>query len=517
MRLTFTPPLGSTHFVLKNPDLDAVITFYVTLPVSEYLSSVKEGARVQIWSDIPQAGRASGWAECDFEPDVAAANPPPGIHGLAITKRARLDLGESTRGAFGFGLVTLVARFNIPNLAHMPQQSYSYTYRILRASSCDWLGSPGSNGRLVLGDLDTRPMNALSFHAPSVGQDAWSILHQDTDSVVLTPAIPSTPAKITAVPVSAAASSTVRLPVELLRRFLPGGYETDISTSVALWSGDAIPPTLVSIFPKADEADDFEVRVGQHGGRFNVTPAYTIGEGSETVWDVSMLTPKPKNVFLTSLPGTARVADSPLFQHPPLLFSAVTHHPTPSRTIPYFDMSFISTRLESRLPPIVYILALALLNIATRILLFLAPSTIFFPRRFGLSPFSRSWHQGSPEVRPEYGSPDKNDDWWRALPKTDGKAPAWTSQALTFTLTPGSSQDGHICFLLHREKVESLDASLGELTVRLDGKSIPLTREEPGVLVREAGDDMWLVELHGRIWGERVGEGRLDVLLKTGS
>ena len=144
--------------------------------------------------------------------------------------------------------------------------------------------------------------------------------------------------------------------------------------------------------------------------------------------------------------------------------------------------------------------------------LFLFPSSMFFPRRFGLSPFSRSWHQGSPEVRPEYGS-DKADDWWRALPKS--RPHAWTSQALTFTLEPGLSVDSHLVFVLQREKYPGLGSGLGELTVRLDGNSIPLTTDEVGVTVREAGDSLWVVELHGRIWGETVGEGRLDVLLKT--
>ena len=74
---------------------------------------------------------------------------------------------------------------------------------------------------------------------------------------------------------------------------------------------------------------------------------------------------------------------------------------------------------------------------------------------------------------------DKGDEWWRELPKS--KPQMWTSQALTFTLLSGPEMPraSRLAFMLQRENPGgSGGGGLGELTVRLDGKLIPLTRDE---------------------------------------
>ncbi|KIM26082.1 hypothetical protein M408DRAFT_330848 [Serendipita vermifera MAFF 305830] len=124
--ISFEPPLRVETRVRPAAQGDTTIklTFHATLDLSEWRRIERNGASVELWSDIPAEGKASGhWGATQFT--------------KVGLERNRVELEAS--------VITLSSR------GGSTPSRYCYTYRVRQANGdIQWLGNSSSNGSLVV-------------------------------------------------------------------------------------------------------------------------------------------------------------------------------------------------------------------------------------------------------------------------------------------------------------------------------------------------------------------------------
>lgn len=176
MGFTFTPSLGetlnlSTSFVQTT---QIQLRFTATLPPSspvhdEHSKLIEDGGKLQLWSDIPTAGRPAGeWGQANFEIVQPAASSQPS--GVITLSDDRIDLDPHP---------TFTLVLSVPSPTSLTR--YAFTYRLLLPSGeVRWLGAFGNNGSLVI-SKGISPFNTAEGWTPSV--EAGTLLWEQKDDV----------------------------------------------------------------------------------------------------------------------------------------------------------------------------------------------------------------------------------------------------------------------------------------------------------------------------------------------
>jgi hypothetical protein len=145
MPITFTPALGETVHVSVPDTGTTTVQLYFTAVLSPWdLDEFsRNGIKVQVWSDIPAAGRSAGeWGELDF----TGNNPITDDGDPKDTKFSLLPVGHN--GDEEDQKNTLSLEFSVPLTGPW---RFSFTYRLVYPSGeIRWLGQFGENGALVL-------------------------------------------------------------------------------------------------------------------------------------------------------------------------------------------------------------------------------------------------------------------------------------------------------------------------------------------------------------------------------
>lgn len=127
MTISFTPALGEIVRIPVTADAVSVrLRFTAVLLVRDYRYYERNGAKLQIWSDIPTINEVDGWKAFDFE------DPKDG-------EELEQDYDQ----------VILPFAVNAP--VKPGTKFFSFTYRILYPTGkVHWLGVPDRNGAFIV-------------------------------------------------------------------------------------------------------------------------------------------------------------------------------------------------------------------------------------------------------------------------------------------------------------------------------------------------------------------------------
>ncbi|KAG6832249.1 hypothetical protein H0H92_004214 [Tricholoma furcatifolium] len=158
MSIVFSPAILDTVHVPINSS-STTLKFTATLNTADYDTFQKQGARIQLWSNIPVDGDTSGnWSSCDFESDLPAPVDPQ--ESVKVVSLSNED--EDENHTLPPGRTVLSLRILLPQ-SNNEQEFFSFTYRILYSSGeIRWLGEFGRNGALILKRADTKVALGLS-------------------------------------------------------------------------------------------------------------------------------------------------------------------------------------------------------------------------------------------------------------------------------------------------------------------------------------------------------------------
>lgn len=188
-RLTFSPSLSSCTRVPFGHSCSSSVTFkiYVTVHREWFQKFRSEGKRIEVWSDLPGAGRRPGeWGDTPFveqTPSSPIISPqdlhevdlddedPYLVDALTVSLLSPEDqaVQHELPGNKSLGndkKITLIASFTLPQT----YTHYSYTFRIAGPGNrLEWLGSMGSNGTVIVGE----PGHRIGFEE-SESEGQWS-------------------------------------------------------------------------------------------------------------------------------------------------------------------------------------------------------------------------------------------------------------------------------------------------------------------------------------------------------
>ncbi|KAF9014991.1 hypothetical protein BDQ17DRAFT_1418119 [Cyathus striatus] len=190
MRISFTPALGDRFTISDKPSSglqspSTTIQFSATLSESDYVELKRTGAKVQLWTNIPQGGRSLGeWSEHDFqdESQYMEDNPIDATSGdLAELVHLVSKEGEEERHPVEHIDHCGHLRLCIPIPADIGTGSQTllseFTYRIVYSSGeIKWLGHYGYNGTLVL-------ENGKAGQIALTSQDGWTFNSSDASCI----------------------------------------------------------------------------------------------------------------------------------------------------------------------------------------------------------------------------------------------------------------------------------------------------------------------------------------------
>ncbi|KAF8971512.1 hypothetical protein BDZ97DRAFT_1247203 [Flammula alnicola] len=162
MIITFNPPLRETVHVASPSLIPQIQTtpllFTAQLSALDHAQLVREGGRIQLWSDLPRHDKANGgWSELEF----IDANEPKEPLSRAYT----VSLRSSPR-ARDTQIKNLYLSIILPPTNSEAQQ-FSFTYRIVYPSGrTTWLSDFGQNGSLVLTVPEPNVLSGLVLQEP---------------------------------------------------------------------------------------------------------------------------------------------------------------------------------------------------------------------------------------------------------------------------------------------------------------------------------------------------------------
>jgi len=171
--ITFNPPNGRTvHVDIPYASVrPTVLLFTARLSGHDHDQIVKNGGRIQLWTDIPDEEHTGGWRALDF----MERSPAPG--GLVV-----LQPDESPVEHEKPKCLYLMVR---------PPESVQFTYRVLYPSGAIvWLGQYGQNGSIFLEESRSLNVDGLDINAGwtlSETRQAYvskSILHEESLEVL---------------------------------------------------------------------------------------------------------------------------------------------------------------------------------------------------------------------------------------------------------------------------------------------------------------------------------------------
>lgn len=149
MHIQFSPALGEALQVsASRGDAPIVLNFTATLSTEDHDVLSRDGAKVQLWSDIPLNAK---WSELDFQDvkplDVAEAAWSSTQTVVSLCRPANIgDKAQDLQQGCALSLKLFVPRVN----DGQPHQ-YSFTYRLAYPSGeIRWLGQFGENGIIVI-------------------------------------------------------------------------------------------------------------------------------------------------------------------------------------------------------------------------------------------------------------------------------------------------------------------------------------------------------------------------------
>jgi len=163
MQLVFNPPIGDAVHVTTSHLLHTTpLIFTATIALKDYEQLVRDGGRVQLWSDLPRDGQPGGeWSESDFVERVQVSHESEDAYIISLS---------GSIPVFNEKEITLDLPISL-HAADSRTRRFSFTYRIAYASGdIKWLGAYGKNGSLVLKQGDIK-----SFFDGIVLNNGWSV------------------------------------------------------------------------------------------------------------------------------------------------------------------------------------------------------------------------------------------------------------------------------------------------------------------------------------------------------
>ena len=157
MHISFFPQLNSWTRVpagfpsneLNGSQAPTHITFTANLSEWDYEELIREGARIEIWTNAPARGNNEGeWTAVAFQ-EVQNSEP---VHKLDSVKHNGVELRLAASDAHVQSAPNskdkaFSAAISLPST---PGKLYEFTYRVIYPSGIHWLGTENTNGRLDL-------------------------------------------------------------------------------------------------------------------------------------------------------------------------------------------------------------------------------------------------------------------------------------------------------------------------------------------------------------------------------
>lgn len=149
MHFSFTPAVGEAVRVSVPLWHTTNVQLHLTASLSsqDYHEFTRDGAKLQLWSDIPSNGRNVGeWGELNFQgPRDDEPTNGSGTHEISLLPVDKEQQEEKS---------TFSLLLSVPLLSE--SHVFSFTYRVAYPSGdYRWLGSYGHNGSLTLDRLDS--------------------------------------------------------------------------------------------------------------------------------------------------------------------------------------------------------------------------------------------------------------------------------------------------------------------------------------------------------------------------
>lgn len=172
MEIIFNPPLRTTITipVYHSSNTHPRLTFSATLSPDAYTQIKEQGAKIQVWSNLPSIDGKEEWREIAFlapEKTMKTVTPKEGF----LLAPPSETLSEKTSPD-----IILEAHFPLPP-SETADQSYQYTYRILYPDGGIWWQGDGesSNGSINLLSEYLSLLENVSDAHPWVEADSESI------------------------------------------------------------------------------------------------------------------------------------------------------------------------------------------------------------------------------------------------------------------------------------------------------------------------------------------------------
>ena len=168
--ISFKPPLGEAVDIISSPlspgNQPTSILFSAHLSQGNYEKLVRDGGRVQLWSDIPRVGKVNNgaWGKMDFNEVRREVYP---------TELRRITLNSNAKEDAVVVVLSLLVSLPTPTPASdaTKKRRFSFTYRIVYGSGgITWLGQFGKNGVVIV----SRGAQPDSLYGLALSQ-GWSV------------------------------------------------------------------------------------------------------------------------------------------------------------------------------------------------------------------------------------------------------------------------------------------------------------------------------------------------------